>query len=68
VKASERGHQVTSQIQVGEKVVFTATARKGQSGEVTKIHGPKTVELRMDRGFMLWHVKIANIAATRGGK
>lgn len=47
----------------GQQVIVTKGTHTGRTGTVTKIHGPKTVELRMDAGFMLWNVKIANLEA-----
>jgi hypothetical protein len=33
----------------------------GQRGEVTKVNGPKTREIRLDAGFTLWSVKVADL-------
>lgn len=49
--------------QIGAKVTFTAGPHKGHTGTVTAIKGPKTREVRDDRGFMHWNVKIANMQA-----
>jgi hypothetical protein len=46
----------------GDKVVITNHRyHQGRHGEITKVNGPKTVELRLDSGTLLWSVKVANL-------
>jgi hypothetical protein len=49
-------------MQIGQLVRITKEgAFKGQVATVTKINGPKTVEVRTLMGVSLWSVKIANL-------
>ena len=56
-----------STYQPGAPVEFgPAHSRAGQAGHVTKIKGPRTVQVEMESGFMLWNVKVTDlIPATR---
>ena len=52
-------------LSTGDQVVVIAGDHNGRSGVVTKVHGPKTVEVRMNAGFTLWRVKVANLRMVR---
>lgn len=49
-------------MQTGQRVQITKTgAFQGQMATITKVKGPRTVEIRTDSGVMLWNVKITNL-------
>lgn len=48
-------------MELNSRVRITKGTHAGRTATVTKVHGPKTVELRTDSGFMLWAVKVANL-------